>query len=62
MEFQTIPCELCGEPTPYLAEGHCTNCWEVTKRLALFLKSPKGRDYVRQLLLKFGDANGPNRV
>jgi hypothetical protein len=46
----TIPCEICGKPTPYLGTKRCNNCWEVETRLETFLESQRGREFVGDAL------------
>ena len=46
----TVPCEVCGKPTPYLGTKRCNNCWEVEKRLETFLESQRGREFVGDAL------------
>ena len=29
----TIPCDSCGDPTPYVGTRLCDPCWEVDRRL-----------------------------
>ena len=52
---ETVPCSICGEPTANTGTKKCDGCWEVTHRLADFLRTPGGRAFVRQAL---ADANG----
>lgn len=47
---KTISCKTCGEPTPLLSAGNCTNCLEVEKRLGLYLRSDQGKNYVKKML------------
>jgi len=30
---QTVPCELCGEPTPMMGTKRCDRCFELESRL-----------------------------
>ena len=43
-------CKFCETQTTYTATKLCNNCWEVEKRLPLFLKSEKARCLVIELL------------
>jgi len=53
--METIPCEVCGTPTPVRGTKRCHNCWEVEGRLADYMKSPGGQDFVRGLLTPVDD-------
>lgn len=55
IERPTIPCKICGTPTPMLGTKLCDRCWEVEHRLADFLKHPNARALVRELMPKLDD-------
>ena len=55
IEHKTIPCEVCGTPTFMLATKRCANCGEVEGRLAKYLDSPRGWDFVQNLIPKLDD-------
>lgn len=50
IERPVIPCKYCQKPTPMLATKLCDNCWEVERRLTVFLRSSKARRLVLKLL------------
>ncbi|MHC4297999.1 MAG: hypothetical protein ACYS7Y_11910 [Planctomycetota bacterium] len=54
-EEPTIPCEICGTPTPMWGTKRCNGCWEVETRLAAYLKNPKGLDFARKLMPQVND-------
>jgi len=45
---ETKSCERCGEAC---TSALCTNCWEVEKRLSLYLKSKAGQRFVLSALI-----------
>ncbi len=45
-EDRVIPCETCGDPTVFTGTRRCNNCWEVERRIELYLESPKGREFI----------------
>ena len=55
IEPKTVPCLTCGKPTVYTATKRCHNCWEVEGRLADYIKSPGGVEFVRKHLPKLDD-------
>jgi len=46
----TIPCEVCGEPTPHKTTKRCNCCYEVECRLERYLKYENGRKFAETLL------------
>lgn len=48
--MNAVPCESCGLPTTYTGTKRCNGCWEVESRLAEYLRSERGRAFVRGLL------------
>jgi hypothetical protein len=30
---ETVPCELCGDPTPMTGTKRCDRCWELERRI-----------------------------
>lgn len=48
---ETVPCQYCGTPTPMTGTKCCNNCYEVSSRLADFVKSKKGRKFVATLMV-----------
>jgi hypothetical protein len=52
-ERETVPCDTCGQPTPYKGTRRCDNCWEVESRLAAYLESEKGREFIKQAFREF---------
>lgn len=49
------PCKICGTPSDCFNEqpmevDRCTNCWEVEKRIDLYLLSEKGHNNIRNKL------------
>lgn len=55
MERETIPCKICGKPTPMLGTKRCNNCWEVERGLGEYLKSQGGQDVIRELMTDVDD-------
>jgi len=35
---RVVPCRLCRKETPYIRIEMCSNCWEMEKGIALFIK------------------------
>jgi hypothetical protein len=52
---ETVPCETCGTPTPFVGTKRCNNCWEVERRLPDYMRSSKGWDFVRQHIPRLDD-------
>lgn len=42
MEKETIPCTTCGTPTTMLGTKLCNNCWEVQRRLWIYVRTLRG--------------------
>jgi hypothetical protein len=38
---RVVPCRLCKRDTPYIRMGLCSNCWEMEKGIAMFIKIDK---------------------
>lgn len=34
-EPESVPCELCGTPTPMLGTKRCNGCWELERRIRM---------------------------
>ena len=51
----TVPCKICGRPTPMLGTKLCDGCWEVEHRLQDFLRHPNEQALVRELMPKLDD-------
>jgi len=49
-----VPCETCLTPVSNDAK-RCDNCREVERRLPIYMRSPKGWDFVRQCIPKLDD-------
>jgi hypothetical protein len=52
---KTVPCDICGRPTPFTGTKRCNLCWSVESHLAEYLESPKAQAVVRELLPKLDD-------
>ncbi len=55
MSEETVPCKICGKPTPFTGTQLCNCCWEAERWLPDYLKNPKGVDFVRNLMPKLDD-------
>jgi hypothetical protein len=45
-ERPTVPCKVCGTPTPYTGTKLCNNCFETTGRLSNTLYAEKVYSYL----------------
>jgi hypothetical protein len=57
---QTVPCFMCGAPTPMVSVKRCDCCWEVERRLPRYLKTKAGREHVQRLVEQAEQGNLPD--
>ncbi len=52
-----IPCELCGNKTPYLGTKRCNTCWEMEKGLRIFISTDKkkAKEWLKDRLKELGE-------
>jgi hypothetical protein len=56
-ERETVPCMICGRPTPMTGTKLCDGCWEVTSRLETFFRGANAWEAVRKYLPVIDDWN-----
>lgn len=47
---ETVPCRICGEPTPMTGTRLCNNCWEIETRLESSSLKPEARAHFLRML------------
>ncbi len=53
VDRETVPCKICGDPTPMLETHLCDPCWELQFRMALDPeRTAKVLDHVTDLAFK----------
>jgi len=46
---KTVPCKICGDPTPMTATKLCNGCWEVDSRIETFITNCQNTDWLKML-------------
>ena len=55
VSVEQVPCEICGQMTPFTETRRCNNCWELERRIQMY------PELTKKILKDFEEAKGkPN--